>query len=64
VFDAASGSRWMPRKMSGSEMRRIDWLIVTINTPSVVLERATHLYPGPGITRLGYLDSDVNVKVC
>ena len=27
----ASGLRWMPRKMSGREISRIDWLIVTID---------------------------------
>ena len=37
------GLRSMPRKMSGSEMSRIDWLMVTINTPRVVLDRAIHL---------------------
>ncbi len=34
----------MPRKMSGREMSRIDWLIVTIRTPSVALNRTVHLY--------------------
>ena len=33
----------MPRKMSGNEISRIDWLIVTIKIPSVVLDKATHL---------------------
>lgn len=33
----------IPRKMSGSAMSRIDMLIVTINTPRVVFESATHL---------------------
>ena len=39
----------MPRKMSGSEISTIDWLIVAISTPSVVLDRAIHLYPGPKV---------------
>jgi len=33
----------MPRKISGSEMITIDELMVAISTPSVVLDRATHL---------------------
>jgi len=32
----------MPRKMSGSAISRIDMLIVTIRTPIVVFESATH----------------------
>lgn len=32
-----------PRKMSGNAMSRIDMLIVTFSTPSVVFERATDL---------------------
>ena len=43
VLDGVRGLREMPRKISGNDMSRIDWLIVTINTPSVVLERAIHL---------------------
>ena len=43
VLDGASGSRLMPRKMSGREINRMDWLIVTIIMPRVVLERAIHL---------------------
>ncbi len=43
VLPAASGSRWIPRKMSGRAMRTIDELIVTIKTPMVVLDRAIHL---------------------
>src|SRR4051794_17428816 len=34
----------MPRKMSGSAIRRIDALIVAISIPSVVFESAIHLY--------------------
>jgi hypothetical protein len=33
----------MPRKRSGKEINKIDWLIVTINMPSVVFESAIHL---------------------
>ena len=43
VLDGASGLSLMPRKMAGSEISRIDWLIVTIKMPSVVLDRAIHL---------------------
>ena len=30
----------MPRKMSGSEIRTMDWLMKTINVPSVTVARA------------------------
>ena len=30
----------MPRKMSGSEMRTMDWLMKTIRVPSVTVARA------------------------
>ncbi len=43
VLAGASGLSLIPRKMSGSEMSRIDWLIVTIKIPRVVFERAIHL---------------------
>ena len=43
MFPAPSGLSPMPRKMSGSAISTIDWLIVTISTPSVVLESAIHL---------------------
>ena len=33
----------MPRKTSGNEINRMDWLIVTIRMPRVVLLRAIHL---------------------
>ena len=46
MLPAASGSSLMPRKMAGSEMSTIDELIVAISMPSVVLDSATHLYPG------------------
>ena len=34
----------MPRKMSGSEINKMDWLIVTIKMPRVVFDKAIHLY--------------------
>jgi hypothetical protein len=34
----------MPRKIAGSAMIRLVALMAAINPPSVVLERATHLY--------------------
>ena len=37
----------MPRKMSGSAISTIEELMVTISTPSVVLDRAIHLYREP-----------------
>ncbi len=43
MFDGTSGSRWIPRKTAGSAMITIDWLIVTISTPSVVFDSAIHL---------------------
>jgi hypothetical protein len=43
VFDGTSGLRLMPRKSAGSEISRIDWLMVTIRIPSVVLDSAIHL---------------------
>jgi hypothetical protein len=33
----------MPRKMSGSAIRTMDELMVTISTPRVVFDRAIHL---------------------
>jgi hypothetical protein len=36
----------MPLKMAGSEMITIDELTVASNIPTVVFERATHLYRG------------------
>ena len=43
VLDGTSGLSWMPRKRAGSEISRMDWLIVTIKIPSVVFDRAIHL---------------------
>ena len=34
---------WIPRKMSGSAISRIEEFTVAIRTPSVVFERAIHL---------------------
>ena len=34
----------MPRNMSGREMSRIDWLMVTITTPRVAKHRAVDLW--------------------
>ena len=33
----------MPRNRAGSEINKIDWLIVTIKIPSVVFDSAIHL---------------------
>jgi hypothetical protein len=44
VLPGASGSIWIPRKMFGRAIRRIEALIVAISIPSVVFESATHLY--------------------
>ncbi len=41
MLPGVSGLSWMPRKMSGSEMSTIDWLMKTINVPSVTVESAT-----------------------
>ena len=43
VLPGASGCNLMPRKMSGSEIKRIEVLIVTMRMPSVVFDRAIHL---------------------
>jgi len=43
VLPGCSGLMPMPRKMSGRAISMIEELMVTINTPSVVLERAIHL---------------------
>ena len=55
MLPGASGWSWIPRKMSGREMSKIDWLMVTIRMPRVVFDSAIHLYrsgrlrsPGPG----------------
>ena len=43
MLPAPSGSSPMPWKMSGSAISTIDWLIVTMSTPSVVFDSAIHL---------------------
>jgi hypothetical protein len=43
VFDGISGFRWMPRKIAGSAMITIDWLITAIKIPRVVFDSAIHL---------------------
>ena len=43
VFEGTSGFSLMPRNRAGSEISRIDWLIVTIRIPSVVFDSAIHL---------------------
>ena len=43
MFSGLSGFSPIPRKMSGSAISTIDWLIVAISTPSVVLDSAIHL---------------------
>src|SRR5262245_13951740 len=45
MFAGSSGSSPMPRKMAGNEMMTMDPSTAYMNTPSVVLDRATHLYP-------------------
>ena len=47
MLPGASGSRPIPRKIAGSEMITIDWLTVASRMPSVVLDRAIHLYGIP-----------------
>src|ERR1700691_1116041 len=47
VLPGCSGLTPIPRKMSGSAISMIDELTVAIITPSVVLDRAIHLYRGP-----------------
>ena len=42
MFAGASGSRWMPRKIAGSEMITIDPSRADMKTAIVVLERASH----------------------
>jgi hypothetical protein len=39
----ANGSMWMPRKMSGSAIRRIEELIVAKSVAIVVFNRTIHL---------------------
>ena len=39
----ANGSRWMPRKMAGSEMMTMEPSSADMKIASVVLDRAIHL---------------------
>src|ERR1039458_3428175 len=48
MLPAASGSRWMPRKMAGSAMMTMEPSSVAMNIAAVVLVRATHRYRSPG----------------
>ena len=43
MLDGTSGLSLMPRNSAGSEISRIDWLMVTIRIPSVVFDSAIHL---------------------
>ena len=43
VLEGRSGSRWIPRKMSGRAMRTMEPSIVAISIPSVVMNSAVHL---------------------
>jgi hypothetical protein len=43
VLPGSNGLTLMPRKMSGSAIRMIEPLTVTINVPKVVLDNAIHL---------------------
>ncbi len=64
MLPGASGSMPIPRKMSGSAIRRIEPLIVAISIPRVVFESATHLYSSlPACTRVLQPLLDVNVKL-
>ncbi len=40
MFDGSRGSRWMPRKIAGSEMSTIELSSVAMKMPSVVFDRA------------------------
>ena len=44
VFEGRSGSRWMPRKMSGSAISTIEPSMVAISMPSVVMNSAIHCW--------------------
>ncbi len=43
MLEGISGLSRMPRNSAGSEISKMDWLIVTIKMPSVVLDKAIHL---------------------
>lgn len=44
MFDGWRGSRWIPLKMAGNEMIRIDWFSIAMKIPRVVFDRTIHLY--------------------
>jgi hypothetical protein len=46
MLPGCSGLMPMPRKIAGSEIRTMEEFIVAMSTPSVVLDSASHLYPG------------------
>ena len=43
MLPGLSGLSPIPRKMSGSAISTMDWLMVAISTPSVVFDSAIHL---------------------
>jgi hypothetical protein len=43
MLEGVRGSRWMPRKIAGREMRTIDASRAAMNIPSVVFDSAVHL---------------------
>ena len=46
MFPAVRGFSPIPRKMSGSAINTMDWLMKTMRVPRVMANRATHLYLG------------------
>ena len=44
MFPGVSGFSPIPRKMSGSAINTMDWLMKTMSVPRVMVKRATHLY--------------------
>ena len=56
----------MPRKIAGSEISRMELLIVASEMPMVVFESATHLYPscrGPEVSSFTLSRSHVTAAV-
>jgi hypothetical protein len=43
MFPAASGSRWIPRKIAGSAMMTMEPSSADMNTAAVVFDKVTHL---------------------
>src|SRR5258705_10936607 len=59
-----SGSRWIPRKIAGSEMITIELSSVAMNMPRVVFDRAVHLYRSSRAVIEALLrEVDVHVKI-